>query len=125
MGNLTDYALQWSLRDVHLLRASPAFKDVKPPTARVYSEFFRRCDALYHPSYSCTTAHTCTCSVALLPLDVDSLSRPRARCILWRLFLPLRVSYRYHTHKLTHTATHARTHTRADARCVLADASLV
>ncbi len=67
MGNMTDYALQWSLRDrrklLAALEAAKAFGIRVPeiPSRAVeHSALYRRCDVLYHPGQSCATAHSCT-----------------------------------------------------------------
>ena len=70
MGNLTDYALEWSLRDRRkILAAIEGAKAMGVPVPVIptrnteHTALFRRCDVLYHPPHSCTTAHSCTSSL--------------------------------------------------------------
>ncbi len=67
MGNLTDGALKWSLRDSRAAIVEAAAQNSDPtqrhallhePFAQ-YNEYFRRCDVEYHPGESCVTAHAC------------------------------------------------------------------
>lgn len=66
MGNLTDSALKWSLRDSRAAILVAADAAPNPEVRRrilyepfsEYSDLYRRCNVCYHPGHSCTVAHS-------------------------------------------------------------------